>query len=138
RPPAAAAVPFTKPRRENEFSPFMTHPFCVAPYAVGRWSANSTPPTALFTNCVSWIVITTRSAGTLQVSTTTSVIPLHSARFCSIDRPSFSSIVISGIVVLRTAVTEGAQFASYPFRNASLFPRSHLTCVDCDETYRSH
>jgi len=27
RPPAAAAVPFTKPRRENEFSPFMTHPF---------------------------------------------------------------------------------------------------------------
>src|SRR3954462_7911364 len=69
------------------------------------WSANSTPPTDLFANEDSWIVITTRSAGTLQVSTTTSVIPLHRARFCSIVRPSFSSIVISGTVVLPACYT---------------------------------
>jgi|1186.fasta_scaffold267309_2 hypothetical protein len=76
-------------------------------YAVGKWSANSTPPTALFTSCVSWMVITTRSAGTLQVSTTTSVIPLQSARFCLIDRPSLSSIVISGIVPLLQEMPQG-------------------------------
>jgi hypothetical protein len=75
------------------------------------------------------MVMITRSTGTLQTSTTTSVIPLQSARFCSIDLPSFSSIVISGIAVL--------SFADYvAWKFANVFRLGKLICI-CNQSRRA-